>query len=92
MGIMANGISLLLKGIGALTSFTVVLLLVFVNGIIGQPLMGFIMSGTYTRTFGIDIIPIIQIAILFMALAAGIICFVSAYLEIYAEAVYNAGF
>lgn len=88
---MASGISLLMKGIGALICFTVDILLLFVNGVIGPPVMNFVMSGTYRQTFGFDMIPVIQFAILFMCLAAGIICFVSAYIEIYAEAVYSAG-
>jgi len=88
---MASGISLLIKGMGALICFTVFILLVFVNGIITAPIMSFIMAGSYTRTFGMDMIPIIQIAIMGLALVGGIICFVSAYIEIYAEVSYAAG-
>jgi hypothetical protein len=87
---MASGLSLLVKGLGALVFFTVDLLLLFVNGIIGPPIMTFIMSGNYPMTFGLNMIPIIQWAILFMCLAGGIICFVSAYIEVYAEVVYYA--
>lgn len=85
---MASGLSLMLKGIGALISITVIILLVFVNGIIGQPLMTFVFAGTYTRTYGFDMIPVIQWVILFMALAGFIISAVSIWIEVFAEVAY----
>ncbi len=88
---MASGISLLIKGITTMICLVIFILLVFVNGIISPPIWTFIMQGTYTRTFGFEMVPIIQIAIAFMCLAGAIISFVSAYVEIFAEVSYNAG-
>ena len=86
---MASGISLLIKGIGALVCFVLFILLLFINGIISQPIMNFIMAGDYPIAFGIDMIPIIQIVIAFLCLAGGILCFASAYIEVYAEVYYG---
>lgn len=85
---MASSVRLFLTGTGSLISFTVVYLLVFVNGIVTEPLNRFIMGGTYRIAFGIDMIPVIQNAILALALGTCILCVILTAIGIYEEVSY----
>jgi uncharacterized membrane protein len=76
---MAASVMLFVKGLVALISITVAILLVFLNDIITKPIMAFIMAANYSKPpIGMDMIPVIAIA--------------SIWVEIFAEVAYEPGY
>lgn len=83
-----SGIRLLVAGIGALVSISVIFLLVFVNGVIVQPITQFLFGGQYPMVFGMSNIPIIQFAIGALALIGCIISIAAIWVEVFSEISY----
>jgi hypothetical protein len=90
---MAASAVLFVKGIIGMTCIAIAILLTFVNGIITEPLMKFILAGDYPRgTFGMEMIPVIQWMIVALCVGVGIASLVSVWIEVFAEVAYEPGY
>lgn len=83
---------LFVKGIVGMTCIAIAILLTFVNGIITEPLMKFILAGTYKQTFGMEMIPVIQWVIVALCVGVGVAALVSVWIEVFAEVAYEPGY
>ena len=77
-----------IAGISAVTTVTLCFVLTFFQGLIMQPLTNMIMSGTYTRTFGFNNIPIIQNMIWWIILICAIVSVIWVVIEAFSEVSY----
>jgi hypothetical protein len=90
---MAASVMLFVKGLVALISITVAILLVFLNDIITKPIMAFIMAANYSKPpIGMDMIPVIQWVVIGLCVAVGILAIASIWVEIFAEVAYEPGY
>lgn len=85
---------LFVKGIVALISISVAILLVFLNDLITKPLMGFILSADFNgkAPIGMDMVPVIQWVIIGLCVAVGVIAIASIWVEVFAEVSYEPGY
>jgi len=77
-----------IAGMSAVTSLTLLFVLTFLQSLIIGPITNFIMAGTYTRTFGMGNIPIIQNMIWWIILVAAIVSVVWLVIEAFSEVSY----
>jgi hypothetical protein len=77
-----------IAGMSAITTITMLFVITFFNGVIMALLTSMIMSGTYTRAFGMNNIPIIQNLIWWMILIAAIISIIWVVIEAFSEVSY----
>lgn len=87
-----SGVRLFFAGISAILNFTILYLLVFVNGVIIVPLTEFIFGADYggvsPGTFGMDMVPVIQAGLGFIVLIAGLVSIWVVYQEAFGAVVY----
>lgn len=83
-----SAIRMLVAGISALLNFMILMLLIFCNGVVMQPLTQFVFSGSYKVAFGINMIPIIQGCLMFMALMGALVSIYVVWQEVFSEVSY----
>ena len=83
-----TSLRMFIAGISAVTTVTLCFVLPFFQGLIMQPLTNMIMSGTYTRAFGFNNIPIIQNMIRWIILICAIVSVIWVVIEAFSEVSY----
>jgi hypothetical protein len=77
-----------IAGMSTVTSLTLLVVLTFMQSIIMGPLTNMVLAGTYTRTFGMTYIPIIQNMIWWILLLAAIVSVIWMVVEAFSEVSY----
>lgn len=77
-----------IAGASAITSLLLLFVLTFMQSLIISPVSSIIMSGTYTRAFGINNIPIILNMVWWIILVAAIVSVIWVVIEAFAEISY----
>ena len=83
-----TALRMFIAGMSAVTSLSLLVVLTFLQSLIMGPLTAIVMGGTYTRTFGMANIPIIQNLIWWVLLVAAVTSVIWLVIEAFSEISY----